>query len=164
MGFPLSSPGQKWTLGSSSPTSYRGTSRCASVGTPVERICKTEQIQCWATKYILNVPFLCVESYKDRLIKLDLLAVSYWQEYLDIVFFFKSVTGLVIKVNPTVIPTRRGNTNVTLFVPKKYTTTTYQRSFFTPIVRIWNALADDIGLSKTISLSLFKAHLLSYYK
>ena len=41
---------------------------------------------------------------------------------------------------------------------------TYQRSFFTRTVRIWNALADDIGLSETISLSLFKAHLLSYYK
>ena len=52
--------------------------------------------------------------------------MSYWHEYLDVVFFFKSVTGLV-NVNPTVIPTRRvlsratrsrSNTNVTLFVPK----------------------------------------------
>ena len=49
------------------------------------------------------MPFLCEESYKDRLIKLDLLPVSYWHEYLDMVFFFKSVIGLV-KVNPTVIP------------------------------------------------------------
>ena len=32
--------------------------------------------------------------------------MSYWHEYLDMAFFFKSVTGLV-KVNPTVIPTRR---------------------------------------------------------
>ena len=87
-----------------------------------ELIRKTERIQRRATKYILNVPFLCEESYKDRLIKLDLLPVSYWHEYLDMVFFFKSVTGLV-KVNPTVIPTRRvlsratkssSNTNVTL--------------------------------------------------
>ena len=137
-----------------------------------ELIRKTERIQRRATKYILNVPFLCEESYKDRLIKLDLLPVSFWHEYLDMVFLFKSVTGLV-KVNPTVIPTRRvlsratrssRNTNLTLFVPKKCKTTTYQRSFFTRTVRIWNALADDIGFSKTISLSLFKAHLLSYYK
>ena len=137
-----------------------------------ELIGKTERIQRRATKYILNLPFLCEESYKDRLIKLDLLPVSYWHEYLDMVFFFKSVTGLV-KVNPTVIPTRcvlsratrsSSNTNVTLFVPKKCKTTTYQRSFFIRTVRIWNALADDIGLSETISLSLFKAHLLSYYK
>ena len=71
-----------------------------------ELIRKTEQIQRRATKYILNVPFLCEVSYKDRLIKLDLLPLSNWHEYLDMVFFFKSVTGLV-KVNPTVIPTRR---------------------------------------------------------
>ena len=100
--------------------------------------------------YILNVPFLCEESYKDRLIKLDLLPVSYWHEYLDRVFFFNSVTGLV-KVNPIVIPTRRVLSSAT-------------RSFFTRTVRIWNTLADDIGLSETISLSLFKAHLPSYYK
>ena len=71
-----------------------------------ELIRKTEWIQHRATKYIFNLPFLCEESYKDRLIKLDLLPVSYWHEYLDMVFFFKSVTGLV-KVNPTVIPTGR---------------------------------------------------------
>ena len=71
-----------------------------------ELIRKTERIQHQATKYILNLPFLSEESYKDRLIKLDLLPMSYWHEYLDMVFFFKSVTGLV-KDNPTVIPTRR---------------------------------------------------------
>ena len=60
----------------------------------------TERIQRRATKYILNLPFLCEESYKDRLIKLDLLPVFFWHEYLDIIFIFKSVTGLV-KVNPT---------------------------------------------------------------
>ena len=71
-----------------------------------ELIRKTEWIQHRATKYILNLPFLCEESYKGRLIKLDLLPVSYWYEYLDMFFFFKSVTGLV-KINPAVIPTRR---------------------------------------------------------
>ena len=133
-----------------------------------ELIRKTQRIQCRATKYILNLPFLCEESYEDRLIKLDLLPVSYWHDYLDMVFFFKSVTGLV-KVNPTVIPSRRvlsratrssSNANVTLFVPKKCKTTTYQRSLFIHTARIWKALADHIGLSITISFSKFKAHLL----
>ena len=126
-----------------------------------ELIRKTQRVQCRAMKYILNLPFLCKESYKDRLIKLDLLLVSYWYDYLDMVFFFKSVAGLV-KVNPTVITSRRvlsratrssSNANVTLFVPKKCKTTTYQRSFFIHTVTIWNALADDIGLSVTISFS-----------
>ena len=34
-----------------------------------ELIPKTERIQRRDTKYILNLPFLCEESYKDRLIK-----------------------------------------------------------------------------------------------
>ena len=52
-----------------------------------ELIRKTERIQRQATKYILNLPFFCEESYKDRLIKMDLLPVSYWHEYLDMFFF-----------------------------------------------------------------------------
>ena len=52
-----------------------------------ELIRKTERIKHQATKYILNLPFVSEESCKDRLIKLDLLPVSYWHEYLDLVFF-----------------------------------------------------------------------------
>ena len=55
--------------------------------------------------YKIYAQLACEESYKDRLIKLDHLPMSYWHEYLlDMVFFFKSVTGIV-KVNPTVIVT-----------------------------------------------------------
>ena len=52
-----------------------------------ELIRRIERIQRRATKYILNLPFLCEESFKDGMIKLTLLSVSYWHEYLDIVFF-----------------------------------------------------------------------------
>ena len=41
-----------------------------------ELIRKIERIQRRASKYILNLPFLCEEPYKDRLIKLALLPVS----------------------------------------------------------------------------------------
>jgi len=33
-------------------------------------------------------------SRRDRLIKLDLIPVSYWFEYLDLVFFYKCRNGL----------------------------------------------------------------------
>ena len=49
-------------------------------------------------------------------------------------------------------------------VDGKYIIKYYQRSFFIRTVRIWNALADDIGLSVTLPLSSFNARLLSYYK
>ena len=34
-------------------------------------------------------------SYRDRLIKLRLLPVNYWLEYLDLVFFYKCLNNLV---------------------------------------------------------------------
>ena len=37
-----------------------------------------------ATKHILNLPFICKISYKDRLISPELLPISYWHEYLDL--------------------------------------------------------------------------------
>ena len=42
-----------------------------------ELIRKTEQIQLRAAKYVLNLPFLSEEPYKDRMMKLDLLPSSY---------------------------------------------------------------------------------------
>ena len=51
-----------------------------------------ENIQRWATRFILKNSNLC---YKARLIKLKLLPLSYWLEYLDLVFFFKCLHGLI---------------------------------------------------------------------
>ena len=70
------------------------------------------------------------KTQSDRLIKLAFLLLFYWHEYLDMVFSFKSVTGLV-KVNLTVIPTRPPSQEQ-LFVPKISKTTIYQTSFFHP--------------------------------
>ena len=46
-------------------------------------------------KCILNLPYLCSETYRERLVSLGLLPLSYWHEYLHLVFFFKAVNGLV---------------------------------------------------------------------
>ena len=51
-----------------------------------------ENIQRRATRFILRNSNLC---YKARLIKLKLLPLSYWLEYLDLVFFFKCLHGLI---------------------------------------------------------------------
>ena len=42
---------------------------------------RTERVQRRATKFILNLPFLCKESYRDRLIRLELIPLSYWHVY-----------------------------------------------------------------------------------
>ena len=51
-----------------------------------------ENIQRRATRFILRNSNLC---YKAHLIKLKLLPLSYWLEYLDLVFFFKRLHGLI---------------------------------------------------------------------
>ena len=55
-----------------------------------------ERVQRCASKYILAPGGACFAdlSYRDRLIKLDLILVSYWFEYLDLVFFYKCRNGL----------------------------------------------------------------------
>jgi hypothetical protein len=61
----------------------------------VTLIQRMERVQRRATKYILNLPYLCSETYREPLARLGLLPLSYWHEYLDLVFFFKAVTSLV---------------------------------------------------------------------
>ena len=55
----------------------------------IDLITRTERIQRRATKFILKLPYVCGETYKDRLISLDLLPITYWHEYLDIMFSLK---------------------------------------------------------------------------
>ena len=53
-----------------------------------------ERVQRRASKYILAPGGACFAdlSHRDRLIKLDLIPVSYWFEYLDLVFSINAVT------------------------------------------------------------------------
>ena len=76
----------------------------------VELICKLERTQRRATNYILNLPFSTAVGYKSRLRSLNLLPVSYWHEYLDLILFFKTARGLVTlnpQVSPAILATRR---------------------------------------------------------
>ena len=124
----------------------------------IELVCKMERIQRRASKYILNLPFHCQQSYKDSLCK-NLLLLTYWHEYLDVVFLFKAVTAGQGENNPTVTPpigaptrTTRytSNLDITLFLIRSCKRT-FQRSFFNRTGRIWNALAADLGLSVACS-------------
>ena len=60
----------------------------------VELVKKVERVQRRATKYILNVPFICDIDYKDRLLAARMLPLSYWHEYPDMIFFYKANHGI----------------------------------------------------------------------
>ena len=57
------------------------------------------KIRCtlYLSKFISKLPFVCGETYNDRLISLLLLRLTtnhlYWHEYLDITFFFKAINN-----------------------------------------------------------------------
>lgn len=137
----------------------------------IELITRIERIQRRATKYILQLPFVCAETYKDRLISLDLLPICYWHEYLDLIFFFKAINN-IITVSKEVLPepiipsrlTRSSvNTGVISFRPRKCKTVTYQRSFFIRVTRTYNSLPQHFR-QKNLTLAQLKNLLLGYYR
>ena len=50
---------------------------------------RAQRVQRRASKFMVNLPFLCDVSYRERLIALDLMPLSYWHEYMDLVFFLR---------------------------------------------------------------------------
>jgi hypothetical protein len=103
---------------------------------------RIERVQRKASKFILNLLYLCDESYRDRLISLELMPLSYWHEYIDLVFFFQAVNGLIdvskYVLPQLVIPTRSSSTTELLFRPQKCRITTFQKSYFIRATRVWN--------------------------
>ena len=60
---------------------------------------RTERIQRRATKLILKLPYVCGETYKDRLISLNPPPITYWHEFLDTTFFFKAINNITTASN-----------------------------------------------------------------
>ena len=125
---------------------------------------RVENVQRRATKLILKLPFRCDVTYKTRLQLTNLLPISYWHEFLDIVFFYKAVNNLVFIDSEALPATRRStrsnrssSSNAITYIPKRSRTVTYQRSLCT-----WNVLLAELRTSH-ISLALFKRSLLQYY-
>ena len=130
---------------------------------------RIERVQRRTSKYILNLPYLCDESYRDRLISLKLKPLSYWHEYMDLVFFFQAVNGL-IDVSKDVLPkpiiptrvTRSSSTTELLFRPQKCKTTTFQKLYFSRATRVWNFFPTNVRQPNML-LSTFKRLLWNYY-
>ena len=100
-------------------------------------------------------------------IKLQLLPLSYWLEYLDLVFFFKRLHGLIdftrelsyyfslLKDN-----TCRASSGLHLKL-NACCTSSFRDFYFNRITLMWNSLPKNIKDSDTISS--FKSKLKSFY-
>ena len=54
-----------------------------------------EKVKRRATKFILNLGFLTDVPYSSRLKDLDLLSITYWHEFLDLVLLYKIINNQV---------------------------------------------------------------------
>ena len=100
-------------------TIYRSIVRChlgyaTQVWSPqsIGLLKRVENVQRRATKLILKLPFRCDVTYKTRLQLTNLLPISYWHEFLDIVFSYKAVNNLV-SIDSEALPATRQSTRST---------------------------------------------------
>ena len=136
----------------------------------VELVKRTERIQHRGTKYMLRLPFICKTSYRDRLISTELLPISYWHEYLDLMLFFKVITGIISiskstlpqRIDPARITRSSANVNTISFRQRKCRTAAFDCSFFPRITRTWNSLPEHLRLDN-ISFIQFRNALRNYY-
>ena len=100
-------------------------------------------------------------SYKQRLITLNLLPLCYDREIKDLVFFFKALHGRIdFDVHRFVSFTR--NPSLTLKVPL-CKSKTFQSSYFSRLVKLWNHVCKILPSTTFASLSAFKRSLKATY-
>ncbi len=136
----------------------------------ITAIQQAERLQRRATKFVLDLPFRCNTTYEERLLQLDLIPLSYWHEYLDMIFFFKLIHG-IITIDNNLLPSPTNNSRVTRssspthlsFITTRCKTTTYQKSYLSRSTRLWNTLPNELT-GNNISLNGFKCGLIKYYK
>ena len=109
-----------------------------------------ENVQRRATKLILKPSFRCDVTYKTHLQLTNLSPISFWHEFLDIVFFYNAVNNLVFKDSEALPATRQStrstgssSSNAITYISKRSRTVTYQRSFFIRACRTWNVLPSE---------------------
>ena len=104
---------------------------------------KTERVQRRATRWILKER-LHESSYKERLIKLNMLPLSYDREIKDLIFFYNCLYGISpIDVNNFVnfIPhnrTRNCFNPEILLKTQSCKTSLFKASYFNRITKLWN--------------------------
>ena len=90
----------------------------------------------------------------NRLLRLRLLPLNYWLEYLDLVFFFKCKCGDInLNIHNYIqyckSKSRRGSSGIYLNTPP-FKTCLFRDSFFNRLANLWNAIPDSIKSQTSI--------------
>ena len=136
-----------------------------------------EGVQRWATNYFTNNkrrPSDDHIDYKERLMRCNLLPLSYRREMLDITFFLKSYHGktgytisdyLEFSDTDASRPTRQSTHGCSLKLKGQFIKTKYRDQFYpSRLARIWNSLPPPLQTSlRPLSQSLVIRQLLRPY-
>jgi len=96
----------------------------------------SKRVQLRATKYILSLPYSTDVSYKERPRLTELIPLCYWQEYLDLVYTYKSIvnnTDTQFKISKTLRVTRHSASSKTV---------TFENNFYSRASRAFNTLPE----------------------
>lgn len=119
---------------------------------------KIERVQRRATRWILRSR-IGEMSYKERLIRLDLLPLVYDRELKDITFFYKCLYGQIdLNVHGFVSFVTHGRTRLSNSFNLKTPickTSAFQASYFNRIVKLWNFICKSVPDSSFSSIDVF---------
>ena len=122
-----------------------------------------ERVQRRATRWILKQR-VGVMSYRDRLLTLKLLPLTFDRELKDLVFFYKCRNGFTdLNVYDFVSPVSHGRTRLSNSYNLKTPvckTSTFQASYFNRIVKLWNYISVNFHPLPVFQLLLPSATLL----
>ena len=127
----------------------------------VKLIENIEKVQRRATKFILNLGFMTNIPYTDRLLNLDLLPITYWHEYLDLVLLYKIINNYTCvddSARPIISRSRLTRSEIPFA-----RTVTFQSSYFIRACKAWNILSDNLR-HRDIGLHAFKSGYCTQYR
>ena len=125
-----------------------------------------ESLQRRSTRFVM---FDSEYNYRERLVKLNLLPVSYWLEINDLTLFYKCYSGYYnfpitdcVKPKPITRSTRN-SCKLDMSVPF-CRTKLFQNSYFNRIPKLWNNLPPCTRSSSSVQIfktALYKHHLIA---
>jgi hypothetical protein len=134
-------------------------------GLSIKNRIKLERVQRAATRYILGFPSI---GYSERIVKLNLLPLSFRRDIMDLNFFYKCLNGLnhvdvtyfVRFTSDSTVITRNSRDPNLLKVPL-CRTNIYKNSYFNRISYSWNTLPLSIRCANNVNA--FKYKLKGYF-
>ena len=129
---------------------------------------RVEKVQRRATRWI-TMTKRGELSYRERLLALDLLPLTYDREVRDLVYFFKSLFNYIdINIDNYVSFVSHGRTRLShtsryILQSKLCKTNTFQSSYYNRVVKIWNTVCQEVSPDIFYNPNSFKHYLKRRY-